>query len=300
MPRPVARSKSAGSSAKPPRPGGPLPPAALPDLILAPAARGAAPSPAPGGAPWRDSTGAVCAYSYQQDGRHRIEVPDVAAFSFVPGGPTVTATAYPHVAADTIRFAYRRIVLPLALQAGGTEVLHASAVRLPGGVVAFCAARETGKSTLAYALSRRGYPLWADDEVAWQPAAAGFRTLILPFAIRLRPAPAAFFAATDADTPPAPRMEPAAAAPLAAVCVLTRTPPAGGPPVEIARLAPAAAFRAVLTHGQCFDLDNVAHKRATLEHYLALTAAVPVWDIRYPSGLAGLPAILDAILAAVG
>jgi hypothetical protein len=42
-------------------------------------------------------------------------------------------------------------------------VLHASAVRAGSGVVAFCARRGGGKSTLAALLSTSGYPLISDD-----------------------------------------------------------------------------------------------------------------------------------------
>src|SRR5205823_1705698 len=82
---------------------------------------------------------------------------------------------------------FRTAVVPLALQVFGYEVLHASAVRTESGVSAFCGLSGTGKSTVAYGLSRRGYPLWADDAVVFSAVDEGtthcFR---IPFAFHLR------------------------------------------------------------------------------------------------------------------
>jgi hypothetical protein len=71
-------------------------------------------------------------------------------------------------------------------------------------------------------------------------------------------------------------------------------------PVRVRRLPPAAAFRAVLTHGQAFNLQDAAHKRQMLEHYLALAGQVPVWDVRFASGFDHFPALLDTIVETVG
>jgi hypothetical protein len=57
-------------------------------------------------------------------------------------------------------------VLPLAAQLQGFELLHASAIKLDGAVVAFVASSGTGKSTLAANLAARGAPLVTDDVLA--------------------------------------------------------------------------------------------------------------------------------------
>src|SRR5690606_18526516 len=92
-----------------------------------------------------------------------------------------------------IQDSYQRCVLPLVLQAAGTEVLHASAVLTPRGVLALCAESGTGKSTLAYGLSRRGYPLWADDAVAFEADETCTNAMPLPFALRLQRDAVRFF-----------------------------------------------------------------------------------------------------------
>ena len=81
----------------------------------------------------------------------------------------------------------------------------------------------------------------------------------LPFTLRLRPASAAFFGG-------APRQgavrAPGETAPLARVFVLERAE-SGGP--EIERLPAAAAFRAVLTHGYCFSIQDRVRNAAMVQ-----------------------------------
>jgi hypothetical protein len=64
-------------------------------------------------------------------------------------------------------------VLPNVSLAYGREALHASAVESPRGVVAIAAPSETGKSTLAAELVRRGWPLCTDDVLVLDAAADG-------------------------------------------------------------------------------------------------------------------------------
>ncbi len=56
-------------------------------------------------------------------------------------------------------------VLPAIAVMRGYEALHAAAVDSPEGVVAIMAPSGAGKSTLAIELMRRGWPLFADDQL---------------------------------------------------------------------------------------------------------------------------------------
>ncbi len=62
-------------------------------------------------------------------------------------------------------------VLGLALQLQGRVILHASAVVTGQGAVAFCGPHGIGKSTLAAAFTRAGYPMLTDDmlPLTWGP-----------------------------------------------------------------------------------------------------------------------------------
>jgi hypothetical protein len=62
--------------------------------------------------------------------------------------------------------------LPFAAVLQGLEVLHASAVSIDGGAVAFAGPSGSGKTSLALELCRRGCELLSDDVLALDPAGA--------------------------------------------------------------------------------------------------------------------------------
>ncbi len=217
-----------------------------------------------------------------------MEVPGLARFRFGAGGEVV---AHPDAQASPglLRDAYERCVLPLVVQLRGREVLHASAIRMARGVVALCADSGTGKSTLAVGLSQRGYPVWADDAVGVDTSTTPITAIPLPFEVRLRPASASLLrdqrARVDASAEPVP---------LSALCVLHRADRVKHG-VAVQALQPSSALPAVLAHGHCFSLRDLERKRHMVRHYLDLVARVPVFEVRFESGLERLPGILDAI-----
>lgn len=68
-------------------------------------------------------------------------------------------------------------VLGLLLRLRGVNCLHASAVVIGEGAVAFVGAAGSGKSTAAAALARRGYAVISDDIVAMQESRGVFYAL---------------------------------------------------------------------------------------------------------------------------
>jgi hypothetical protein len=252
---------------------------------------------------WRDADGVDRAHCFVLQGRHWIHVPGVANFSF--SIPADVVTAIPRFAIPTaqVHETYRRSVLPLVLQAAGTEILHASGVRASEGVVAFCGVSGVGKSTIALALSRRGVPLWADDALAVDTAGSSICSTPLPFEMRLRPQAAAFFGSpsphgSGAERTASSNAEDKEGVPLVAVCVLERLG-TGSCGVEVERLRPSAALPRLLAHAYCFSLKESGSKRRMIQHYVDLSARQPVIEVRFQPALERLPAILDAIERAV-
>jgi hypothetical protein len=240
---------------------------------------------------WRDLDGAVCAYGQTVNGEHWVHVPGVGAFRIASDREDVVALSLPSASPECVRDTYRRTVLPLSLQALGREVLHASAVRMPAGVVAFCAVSGTGKSTVVGGLSQRGHALWADDAVCFDATGQDLEVLPLPFSLRLRPAAAAFFGDWATEDGSDPGTSPA---PFAAVFVLERSA-TGGAAVDLRPLPPGEAFLATLTHGYCFSLQDDERRRALVRAYLDLAGRVPVFKLVFNGGLERLGEMLDLI-----
>ena len=247
---------------------------------------------------WRENDGTVCAYGYVVSGLYWMHFPGLGSYCFSSHSDEVMAFAQPSTQLDWIWDTYYRSVLPMALQMLGKEVLHASGVQTTGGTIAFCAISESGKSTIAYGLSRRGYRLWADDAVVFEISDRVVSTIPLPFRIRLRPASAHYFGHSQADARSPTKDDFVSQVevkpiPLAAVCLLERGD--SSEVVGIQRLSPIRAFPAVLSHAYCFSLKDMERKQRMMHAYLALVREVPVYAIRFSGGIEKLPQILDGI-----
>jgi hypothetical protein len=223
----------------------------------------------------------------------------VAAFRYNPELDEVVGFVDDGVDRADVAEAYRRIVLPLIQQARQSQVLHASGVCATSGVVAFCGTSGTGKSTVAYGLARRGYPLWGDDAVCFTASDRGMETIPLPFDLFLRPQTASFFATAPGSVPGSEATE---AIPLAAVCVLQAEdrPDPSESPVRITSLASTEAFTKTLEHAYSFGLSDREQRARLVDQYLELAATTPVYDVRFEHGLEQLGVILDAIEQRLG
>ena len=227
-----------------------------------------------------------------------MHFPGLGSYCLSNHSDEVIAFAEPSARMDWLRDTFYRSVLPMALQVFGKEVLHASAIETAYGTIAFCAISESGKSTIAYGLSRRGHPLWADDAVVFEISDRGVWAHPMPFEIRLRPASAQYFGysqndadnSTSGDYLSQANVKPV---PLAAVCLLERGDRLE--PVRIHRMLPIHAFPAVLSHAYCFSLQDMERKRRMMHAYLALVREVPVFTIRFSTGLEALPQLLESI-----
>lgn len=284
------------------RPGG-IESAVVPELVIeGPAETAAAPGPIRTG---RDP----------ETGEHRIEIARVGRYRFVPGAAEVRAEPCAGTSPATLHAAYLATVLPLALQAAGHQLLHASAIDTPQGVIAFCGHSGTGKSTFAAALAQRGHPQWADDAVWWEierdenGEPTGARTRRLPFQQRLRPDAASWLGqshagATSGSHRACDSTEPTIR-PLRAVYLLSpraddpdtaHDPPPSPPPTPL-RLV--HAFPALVDNAYCFEAGNRA-LGALADTYLALAIAVPVTGFTLPGGLGRLVAALPLLSESLG
>lgn len=248
---------------------------------------------------WLDPTGTAGAYASQRGSEYWIDVSNVAMFHYSGATGQVMAVARGPIPERQVRATYCRIVLPWLLQALGYEMLHASAVRTPRGVVAFCGDSGAGKSTIATGLSRRGYPVWADDALLLE-VGARIGAIALPFVVRLRSEPAEFFGlgwrgdGSSCDLSEIER-DPVD---LAAVCVLKRRAGSGGGEVTRCRRGPAA-LTALLAHACTFNLSDLDRKRRMVAQYLAVAARIPVFEAGVQPGLERLPELLDQLEARI-
>ena len=240
---------------------------------------------------WKGNDGFE-AYGYTAGGYFWAHFPDTAAFRFL--GDDSRVAAFPDAGArpEVVEDVYYRNVLPLVLQLRGHEVLHASAVSTKHGLVILCGLSGMGKSTFAYALSKRGYAVWADDAVALEIGDDEISAFRVPFRLGLRK-DAAFFAYEPGDRDRddvAPLRSP-----ILALVILERSDEPHAPLANIARLEPAHAFPALLPHAYYFTLSDPARKAQMIDRYLRLASSARTFDVRYRPGLGEISSVLDAI-----
>lgn len=245
---------------------------------------------------WRDHAGSVYAYGQIVGEECWMHLPGLASFRFTAHDDEVAATVTDDAEEDLVLDAYRRRVLPMALQVRGREILHASAITSSAGVTALCGSSLVGKSTIAFGLSRRGYALWGDDVVAFETANECVQAISLPFEIRLRPTAAAFFGseAMVASATETAERQGTQTEPLASIFVLRRVDDADSR-VNVRRLPFAEAFSTILGHACWFTMHDAQRKRLVIDHYLDLAAKTPIYDFSFNPGFENLPAVLDAL-----
>jgi hypothetical protein len=252
---------------------------------------------------WDGPDGSPAAYLFPVDSLYWVQLPGIGAFRVSPDGNVLAVPddSAPH---SLVLDAYRRTVLPQALQFFGHEVLHASAVVTEGGVVGFCAYSKTGKSTLAFALAERGYRPWADDALLFETAGSEARTLALPFAIRLRPQSRDYFGVDPLPAGPTARANGTVsigreALPLKALCTLTRAEEDEGEPAIVAPVRAGEAVRNLLPHAYWVSLRDEERTARMVRAYLEVAGLVPVYSLRVPHDLERLPSLLDELESSV-
>lgn len=193
---------------------------------------------------------------------------------------------------------YYRTVVPLALQVYGLEAMHGTAVETAAGAVALCGRSHAGKTTLTYALSRRGNRLLADDGVVIDSSLTAKRVAIqpIPFALMIREGAAEHF-----GTPVREFVRVAEGAgptvtvpsvPMAAVVFLNRVETGV---MHVEALSKTEAYTSLLGHCYVFSLGDVGRKARMLSAYARFANLVPVFRLTYPDGLDKIDAAAAAI-----
>jgi hypothetical protein len=127
--------------------------------------------------------GAAAGFSVEGDSLC-LTIRDVGTFR-ARAGREIVIDALPGTGAMDLQVYLAGSVLGAILHQRGVFPLHASAVEVGGGAVAFAAGSGRGKSTMAAFLTRRGYRLVTDDVCVLNTERAGCVT-VWPGAARLK------------------------------------------------------------------------------------------------------------------
>jgi hypothetical protein len=234
---------------------------------------------------------------YRAAGFGWLRVPGVAVFRFSASGPVVASPDGGD--GSRIESVWLSSLLPLVLQARGTQVLHASAVVGKTGIVVLCGVSGAGKSTLAAALMQRGHTLAADDALPFRVQGGRAYAYPLPFSLRLRPEGAALLGLSQRTAPAT--VTPSGRFNALVILVPRRTDTAADAAFEVGSLLPmhasAELVGELVPHLYCFSLAESGERLA--RDVLDLAASVPVFQFEYrhhPEALTGACETLEALL----
>lgn len=192
--------------------------------------------------------------------------------------------------------------LALWLELRGVVCVHANLVARAGAAIGFVAPSQTGKTTLSSEFVRAGWHLLTDDMAALHGAADSWSVYPSRPVLRLWPdvgrnlhggafetcPPVHARFAKRAVTLPAPVLDPAGAQALRCWYLLARVDDPSAS-FTSALVGPAAAAIALLQNsilGDAFRALGIERQR--LGRLAACLAAVPLVQLRYPSGLTHL------------
>lgn len=117
----------------------------------------------PAYAKWRSPAGEVAATFHRHPDGYLVRFRDCADFVIALDRGTVTCAPVPGVAPQMVEDIFLNQVMPMIRGQEGGLIIHASAVTIADGIVGFMGSTGRGKSTLAAAFARRGFPFLSDD-----------------------------------------------------------------------------------------------------------------------------------------
>lgn len=234
-----------------------------------------------------------------------LRFPGVADFTLAVQDRQVLCTPVPDASQQTISAVYFNQVVPLIRNHDGELVLHASAIAGKAGALAFLGPSGRGKSTLAAAFARAGFPFLTDDGVVLEAVGAAYAVKPNQPFMRLRSdSEAAIFnrSGTDANDmcdgknhvisgPDLPFQE--CSVPLRAIYLLG---PGESDGVAIERLKPAAALSELIKHSFILDVDDRARLRTHFDRISSLAEIAACFAFDYPRRYEELPQVMNAIL----
>lgn len=198
-------------------------------------------------------------------------------------------------------------VLSYWLELRGLPTLHASAVAVNGRATAFVSRHGGGKTGLAAAMVRAGFPLLTDDLLVLEELAGRWDARPAYPEMRMWPDEAAHFMGPPEDLPlvqaDSEKRRVAvgdggfgsfldASTPLACIYLASRRPEGGGG-IEVQPVSRSEALIELVRHSFSARLVEAAGLQpARLERLARLVRAVPVRRLVYPSGFDRLPEVV--------
>ena len=253
---------------------------------------------------WVTPEGEVKAEFHRQPEGFLVRFPDEADFAIDITTRRAAGWPAPGTTPDHFESLFQHGVLPLVGNHLGGLFLHGSAVAVDGQAIAFLGLSRGGKTTLAGAFAKAGYPFMTEDVIELVPSGDAYLLQPKHSRLRLFVDSAAWllgreFADADDDNKHSLAAGDAlpfsdAAMPLARIYVLGRDHEA---PLAITPFAGPTALAQLLPHSFVLDVEDKPRLRAHFGRIGELSERIGACALDYSRRYEELPAVISAILA---
>lgn len=253
---------------------------------------------------WVTPEGEVKAEFHRLPSGFLVRFPDEADFTIDIAARRAEGWPAPDTTPDHFESLFQHGVLPLVGDHLGGLFLHGSAVAVDGQAIAFLGLSRGGKTTLAGAFAKAGYPFLTEDVIELVPAGEAY--LLQPKHSRLRlfvDSASWLLEREFADAEDDDKHSLAAgdalpfsheAAPLARIYVLGRDHQA---PLAITPFQGTVALAELLPHSFVLDVEDKPRLRAHFGRIGELSERIACRALDYPRRYEELPDVIAAILA---
>jgi hypothetical protein len=275
-------------------------------LLLALEAHPARVQPALASAPydrWVTPEGEVKAEFHRLPGGFLVRFPGEADFAIDIAARRAEGWPAPDTSPDHFDSLFQHGIAPLVGNYLGGLFLHGSAVTVSGQAIAFLGYSRSGKTTLAGAFAKAGYPFLTEDVIELVPSGEAYLLQPKPARLRLFIDSAVWLlghecAEADDDDKHSLAAGDAlpfspVAAPLTRIYVLGREHQA---PLRIAPLHGPAALAQLLPHAFVLDVEDKPRLRAHFGRLGELSERIACRALDYPRRYEELPSVIAAIL----
>ncbi|OBV11196.1 hypothetical protein [Erythrobacter dokdonensis] len=232
-----------------------------------------------------------------------IRFPGEADFEVSLAAEIVRCCPTPEADPQHIDNLYRNSILPMLGNHCGGLFLHGSSVAIDGRAVAFLGLSRSGKTTLAAALAKHGYPLLTEDVIELVASPEGYDLQPKSASVRLFADSAAFILGDHAMSADPVRKHSVSAeaglafrsqpAPLSHMYLLGNDPDA---PLHCERLSPPAALKQMLLHSFILDVEDRQRLNAHFCRIADLSERIPCSALDYPRRYSELASVLEVIV----
>ena len=251
---------------------------------------------------WVNPAGGRSAEFFSRSGAYLVRFPDQADFEIAGESLAVSCALVPGEPQATAQTLFQNSIRPIIGNHKGELNLHGSAVAIDNFAVAFLGQSRRGKTTLAGAFSKAGYPYLTEDVLQVRSSEDSFHLVPHRTELRVFPDSASFLAGRglsedlgDVKIPfPASDSLPFCqnTLPLSHIFILGE---GRCEAVHIAPIGQAEGIRQLLQQSFILDVEDRVRLRSHFWRLGALAAKTPCFELDYPRAYHQLPLVIAAI-----